>query len=30
MLNQIKGLHHVTSLASDAQRNNAFSPRRSD
>ncbi len=24
MLNQIKGLHHVTSLASDARRNNAF------
>ena len=24
MLNQIKGLHHVTSLASSAQQNNAF------
>ena len=24
MLNQIKGLHHVTSLASDARMNNAF------
>ncbi len=24
MLNQIKGLHHVTSMASDAQQNNAF------
>jgi catechol 2,3-dioxygenase-like lactoylglutathione lyase family enzyme len=24
MLNQIKGLHHVTSMASDAQQNNQF------
>ena len=24
MINQIKGLHHVTSLASDARENNAF------
>ncbi|WP_245468445.1 VOC family protein, partial [Mesorhizobium sp. M1E.F.Ca.ET.063.01.1.1] len=24
MLNQIKGLHHVTSMASDARRNNEF------
>ena len=24
MLDQIKGLHHVTSMASDARRNNAF------
>lgn len=24
MLNQIKGLHHVTSIASDAAENNAF------
>ena len=24
MLDQIKGLHHVTSMASDARKNNAF------
>ena len=28
MLDQIRGLHHVTSMASDAQDNNAFFTRK--